>query len=156
MGGLQVGVDVLRRQDLYVQFPGLGHNTVLAGVSLDQPLLHSPVQGTVEHQMDAAHSGGAQALVLVLSDVYSATLQQLLVELLQVPGGQLLQFDAADAGDSVVLNDQLVAVGYGETLIQQYGGELTDYGLLTRADGQPVQKPLPPQPGLNGMGMRCP
>ena len=97
MGGLQVGVDVLRRQDLYVQFPGLGHNTVLAGVSLDQPLLHSPVQGTVEHQMDAAHSGGAQALVLVLSDVYSATLQQLLVELLQVPGGQLLQFDAADA-----------------------------------------------------------
>ena len=82
MGGLQVGVDVLRRQDLYVQFPGLGHNTVLAGVSLDQPLLHSPVQGTVEHQMDAAHSGGAQALVLVLSDVYSATLQQLLGSLL--------------------------------------------------------------------------
>ena len=46
--------------------------------------------------------------------------------------------------------------GYGEALIQQYGGELTDYGLLTRADGQPVQKPLPPQPGLNSMGMRCP
>ena len=46
--------------------------------------------------------------------------------------------------------------GYGETLIQQYGGELTDYGLLTRADGQPVQEPLPPQPGLNSMGMRCP
>ena len=45
---------------------------------------------------------------------------------------------------------------YGEALIQQYGGELTDYGLLTRADGQPVQKPLPPQPGLNSMGMRCP
>ena len=35
--------------------------------------------------------------------------------------------------------------GYGEELIQQYGGELTDYGLLTRADGQPVQKPLPPR-----------
>ena len=31
-----------------------------------------------------------------------------------------------------------------------------DYGLLTRADGQPVQEPLPPQPGLNSMGMRCP
>ena len=53
--------------------------------------------------MDVAHSGGAQALVLVLSDVYSATLQQLLVELLQVPGGQLLQFDAADAGDKLLL-----------------------------------------------------
>ena len=43
--------------------------------------------------------------------------------------------------------------GYGEALIQQYGGELTDYGLLTRADGQPVQKPLPPQPTLGGVQM---
>ena len=41
--------------------------------------------------------------------------------------------------------------GYGEALIQQYGGELTDYGLLTRADGQPVQKPLPPQPPRGGV-----
>ena len=46
--------------------------------------------------------------------------------------------------------------GYGEALIQQYGGELTDYGLLTRAERRPVQKPLPPQSRLNGMGMRCP
>ena len=44
--------------------------------------------------------------------------------------------------------------GYGEALIQQYGGELTDYGLLTRADSQPVQEPLPPQPKLGGMEMR--
>ena len=72
MGGLQVGVDVLRRQDLYVQFPGLGHNTVLAGVSLDQPLLHSPVQGTVEHQVDAVDGGGAESFALVLSNVDSA------------------------------------------------------------------------------------
>jgi len=43
--------------------------------------------------------------------------------------------------------------GYGEALIQQYGGELTDYGLLTRADGQPVQKPLPPQPTRGGIQM---
>ena len=44
--------------------------------------------------------------------------------------------------------------GYGEALIQQYRGELTDYGLLTRADNQPVQEPLPPQPKLGGMEMR--
>lgn len=75
MGGLQVGVDVLRRQDLHVQFPGLGHNTVLAGVSGDQPLLYCPIQGTVEHQVDAAHGGSAESLVLVLCDVYSAALQ---------------------------------------------------------------------------------
>ena len=44
--------------------------------------------------------------------------------------------------------------GYGEALIQQYRGELTDYGLLTRADNQPVQEPLPPQQKLGGMEMR--
>ena len=44
--------------------------------------------------------------------------------------------------------------GCGEALIQQYGGELTEYGLLARADRQPVQKPLPPQPKLGGMEMR--
>ena len=44
--------------------------------------------------------------------------------------------------------------GCGEALIQQYGGELTDYGLLTRADGQPVQEPLPPQPTPGGIEMR--
>ena len=43
--------------------------------------------------------------------------------------------------------------GYGEALIQRYGGELTDYGLLTRVDGRPVQNPLPPQPKLGGMEM---
>lgn len=43
--------------------------------------------------------------------------------------------------------------GYGEALIQRYGGELTDYGLLTWVDGQPVQNPLPPQPKLGGMEM---
>ena len=43
--------------------------------------------------------------------------------------------------------------GYGEALIQQYGGELTDYGLLTRADSGPVQEPLPPQQKLGGMKM---
>ncbi len=44
--------------------------------------------------------------------------------------------------------------GYGEALIQQYGGELTDYGLLTRAYGQPVQKPPPPQPTRGGRQMQ--
>ena len=58
--------------------------------------------------------------------------------------------------NAALLCGYLNLYGYGEALIRQYGGDLTDYGLLTRADGQPVQKPLPPQPGLNSMGMRCP
>ena len=44
--------------------------------------------------------------------------------------------------------------GYGEALIQQYGGELTDYGLLTRADGQAVQgiQPLRRGPRCRKLG----
>ena len=53
----------------------------------------------VEHQVDAVHSGCAQVLVLTFANMDSAALQQLLVELLQTPGGQLLQFDVADAGN---------------------------------------------------------
>ena len=53
---------------------------------------------------------------------------------------------------AVLLCRYLNLYGYGEALIQQYGGELTDYGLLTRADSQPVQ--LPPQPRRGGMEMR--
>lgn len=55
---------------------------------------------------------------------------------------------------AVLLCQYLNLYGYGEALIQQYGGELTDYGLLTRADSQPVQEPLPPQPKLGGIEMR--
>ena len=55
---------------------------------------------------------------------------------------------------AVLLCRYLNLYGYGEALIQQYGGELTDYGLLTRADSQPVQEPLPPQPKLGGIEMR--
>ena len=66
------------------------------------------------------------------------------------------QGEARDMKHGTTMTMGGMSRGYGETLIQQYGGELTDYGLLTRADGQPVQEPLPPQPGLNSMGMRCP
>ena len=55
--------------------------------------------------------------------------------------------------NAVLLCRYLNLYGYGEALIQRYGGELTDYGLLTRVDGQPVQNPLPPQPKLGGMEM---
>ena len=45
--------------------------------------------------------------------------------------------------DAALLERHLDLHCYGEALIRQYGGQLTGYGLLTRADGQPVQEPLP-------------
>ena len=72
---LQVGFHVLRREDFHVQLPGFRHDAVLARVPGDELLLHRPIQGAVEHQVDAADGGGAQALVLILSDVHPAVLQ---------------------------------------------------------------------------------
>lgn len=68
-----------------------------------------------------------------------------------VARGELRRFMGEENAD--LLCWYLNLYGYGEALIQQYGGELTDYGLLTRADGQPVQKPLPPQPTRGGVQM---
>lgn len=68
-------MDVLRRQDFHVQLPGLRHDAVLGWITGDQPLLYGPVQGTVEHQVDATDGSGAQARILALSNVYSAALQ---------------------------------------------------------------------------------
>ena len=56
--------------------------------------------------------------------------------------------------DAALAEQYLNLYGYGDALIQRYGGQLTDYGLLTRADGQPVQEPLPTQPRLGGIKMR--
>ena len=62
-------------KDFHLQLPGLGYDAVLAGIAGDEPFLHRTVQGTVEHQVDTVDGGGAQSLVLVLSDMYSAALQ---------------------------------------------------------------------------------
>ena len=69
---LQVGFHVLRREDFHIQLPRFWHDAVLAGVPGNEPLLHRPVQGAVEHQVDAVDGGGAQAVVLTFSNMYSA------------------------------------------------------------------------------------
>ena len=56
----------------YIQLPGLWDDAVLAGIAGDESLLHRPVQSDVEHQVDAANSGGTESVALVLSDVDSA------------------------------------------------------------------------------------
>ena len=64
--------------------------------------------------MDASYCGAAQAGVAVAAlCVDPAMLHQVLVHLLQIPGGQLFQLDLSDAGDGVGFNHQLVAVCCG-------------------------------------------
>ena len=61
--------------------------------------------------MDTSDCGAAQAgIALAAALLDSAVFHQVFVELLEITGGQLLQFDLPDAWDGVGLDDQVVAV----------------------------------------------
>jgi len=54
--------------------------------------------------------------------------------------------------DAALITPHLNLYQYGQSLIQRYGGMLTDHGLIERKDGQPVQT-MENQPQQGGMEM---
>lgn len=89
--------------------------------------------------MDAADGGAAQARALILPNVNPATLHQVFVELLEVAGGQLGEFDLADARDGVGFDHELIAVccgeadvGFGIEVVP--GAEPSGYGVFFSTD----------------------
>ena len=112
---LQVGPHVLRLQGSHLLPLELGHDTVLGRVVEEQLLLHRPVQGAVEHGVDAPDGGAAQARVFaLLRGSAAAVLLQLPVKVLDLPGGQLVELDLPDVGDGVQLNASAVILRRGE------------------------------------------
>ena len=68
----------------------------------------------MKHQVQAADGGAAESRIAVTAFTSgAAALHQLLVELLQDVGGQLGELDAADAGDGILLDHQVVAIRRG-------------------------------------------
>lgn len=55
--------------------------------------------------------------------------------------------------DAATLAPHLNLYQYGQALIEKCGGVLTPYGLIERADGQPVQA-IEAQPRQGGMEMK--
>ena len=93
---------MLRLEDLHLEFLHLRCDAVLGGVAEDQAFFYGAVQGIVEHQVQTPNRGAAESQIAVTAfAVGTAALHQLLVELLQVVGGQLGELDAADAGDGI-------------------------------------------------------
>ena len=114
--GVEVGLDMLRLEDLHLEFLHLRCDAVLGGVAEDQAFFYGAVQGIVKHQVQAADGGAAESRIAVTAFTSgAAALHQLLVELLQVVGGQLGELDAADTGDGVLLDHQTVAIRRGDT-----------------------------------------
>ena len=65
----------------------------------------------MQHQVETTHSRAAESWIAVTALAVDAPiLHQLFVELLKIVGSQLGKLDAADAGNRVLLDHQLVAV----------------------------------------------
>ena len=91
----QQPLDLLRSQHLH--FSGLGRRefTAVRRVAEDQLFLHCLVQCGVEGGVDAPDGLVGETLSIELRAQQSAVLLEMGIELLDVPGGQLVQLDTA-------------------------------------------------------------
>ena len=81
---------MFRGKNFHFDLLHLRCDAVLSGVPENQSLFDCPLEGTVEHQMDAADSCATEpGISLAAFPVDPAIFQQILVELLQVPTGEL-------------------------------------------------------------------
>ena len=74
---------------------------------MEQPFGYRLLQAVVQQRVDAANHSGAEAFVLEFRKIFAlnpSALLEVVVETLDLDGGQLVQRDAADSGDDVVLN----------------------------------------------------
>lgn len=114
LGGSQVVADLFRREDVHLPL-FLGRQTAgHGGVVGDDALQHRLVETLAEHGVDAPDGADAETLVghpLVL--FHPALPPGVVVELLEVQGGELVQLDVADAGHHMVLDVALVVRGGG-------------------------------------------
>ena len=103
------------RQDLHFPFLELRQFAALSGIAEDQPLGHRLLQAVVQQRVDAPHHSGAEAFIPELRKIFAlnpSAFLEIVVKPLDLNGGQLVQRDAADSGDDVVLN-VVGVVGFG-------------------------------------------
>ncbi len=139
VGGVEVGFHILWVECLSLEFLNLGSDAVIGRIAGDQTLLDGSFEGAVEHEVDAADGGAAQARALILPNVDPAALHQVFVELLEVAGGQLGEFDLTNPRNGVGFDHQLVAVccgkadvGLGVEIVP--GAEPSGYGVFFSTD----------------------
>lgn len=102
---------MLRLQDLHFDFLHLWRNAVLSGIAGDKFFFASSFKGGMQHEVDAADGGGAQAgITMTAFQVSASTFHQLLVEHLEVARGQLCELDTADAGNGVLFNHEVISI----------------------------------------------
>lgn len=109
----QIRADLVLRQYLHLSLFQLWQAAALSGVGEDQPLRHRLLQTVVQQRVDAPYHTGAKTFVLQLDmgvplDTY--ILLEVVVEFLDLDGGQLFQRRVAQLGDDVVVDVVAVVV----------------------------------------------
>ena len=111
----KVHPDFLLRQNFHFPFLELRQFAALGGIAEDEPLRHRLLQAVVQQRVDAPHHSGAEAFVLEFREVFaldSPAFLEVVVKPLDLNGSQLVQRDAANSGNDVVL-DVVGVVGFG-------------------------------------------
>ena len=102
------------QESLHLYLLNFGSDAVIGRVSGDQPFFDRSLEGAVECEVNASDRGTAQTWVaFATAFLDSAVFHQVLVELLQIPGGQLVEFNLPNPWDRVGFDNQLVAVCCG-------------------------------------------
>ena len=101
----EVGPDLLRRKDLHLLFLLRWQAAPDGRIEGNQTLPYRLIQGSAEHGVETPHRPGAQASIFhPLIFLHPAALFGLLVEFLELQGGELFQLDFADVGRDMMLN----------------------------------------------------
>ncbi len=81
---IQVGFHILGVERFSLELLDLWGDAVIGRVTWDQPFFNCPLKGAVEHEVDAADRGAAQAGTLVFPYVDTPVFHEVFVELLEV------------------------------------------------------------------------
>ena len=103
----EVHSDFLLRQDLHFLFLKLRQLAALGGIDEDQPLGHRLLQAVAQQRVDAPHHSGTETGIFQWWEVFalnSSALLEIVVEPLDLNGGQLVQRDVPNSGDDVVFD----------------------------------------------------
>ena len=112
----QIRADLVLRKYLHLALFQLWQAAALSGVGEEQPLRYRLLQTVVQQRVDAPYHAGAETLVLQLDvgiPLDEAGFLQVVVEFLDLDGGQLFQRRVAQLGDDVVVDVvEVVVLGF--------------------------------------------
>ena len=112
----KIWADLVLRQYLHLSLFQLRQAAAFGGIGEEQPLRYRLLQAVVQQRVDAPYHAGAETLVLQLDvgiPLDAAGFLQVVVELLDLDGGQLFQRCVAQFGDDVVVDVvEVVVLGF--------------------------------------------